>query len=320
MPEKIIHLFVGENLYTLEKELQRWKKAFISKHGSENFLELSGKDSSVSELLDAVSVMPFIAEKRLVVIRGIPRIEKDDYKSFVASIHPQTLVVIVDPKPDKRLGITKEVLSTSQEKLFNPLTPSELYSWASSLVEEQGSSIDRSTFDFLVSITGSDQWTLDAELKKLTSHANSSPVTRSHVDLLSIPSGEKVVWRLTELLGSRRADEAMQFLHRQLERGEDPYGLWVILLGMVKNLVLAWSAVQEGNTDERSIASAFSIHFLTVRGVLPLAKSMNRARITKLVTWCSDADIGLKSGGFHYTTERQNELISLIERLIIACR
>ncbi len=319
MPEATLHLFTGENAYALEKEVLRWKKAFCEKHGPENFLEISGKDASLSGLLDAVSSMPFIAEKRLVLIRGIPRIEREEFVSVAEAIHPQTLVVIADPKPDKRLGVTKEIAALAQHKDFGSLSPAELYAWAKGVVSAEGASIERPVFDRLLTITGSDQWTLESELRKLSAFANGA-ITVSHVERLAVPSGEQVIWRLTDLVGNRKPDEALHFLRGQLERGEDPYGLWVILLNMIKNLTLVWSGIDGGLRDERTIASAFGLHFLAVRGLLPLARSMDSAKMNDLVTWASEADIALKSGGYHYTAEHQGEVVALAERAILKCR
>lgn len=319
MADAQIHLFTGENAYGLEKEVLRWKKGFCEKHGPENFLEISGKDTSVSDLLDAVSAMPFIAEKRLVLVRGMPRIEREEFASVAEAVHPQTILVIADPKPDKRLGVTKEVAALSEGKDFPLPSPSDLFAWARALVTAEGASIERQAFDRLITITGSDQWVLESELKKLSAFA-AGPITVSHVERIAVPSGEQVIWRLTDLVGSRKADEALGFLHGQLERGEDPYGLWVILLNMIKNLALVWSAMDAGLKDERSISSAFGMHFLSVRGLLPLARALNSERINELVGWASDADIALKSGGYHYSSEHQGELVALAERAILKCR
>jgi len=96
--------------------------------------------------------------------------------------------------------------------------------------------------------------------------------------------------------------------------------MWVILLNMIKNVTLVWAALQEGFRDDKSIASATGIHFFVVRGLLPLAKSLDAARIRQLVNWASDADLALKTGGYHYTAEKQGEIIALAERAILLCR
>jgi DNA polymerase-3 subunit delta len=313
------HFFTGENDYALSKELSRWKQQFSSKHGGENLLILKAKDSSMSDLLDAVSTMPFIAEKRLVIMEGVPRIDKEDFQQISAGIHPQTVLVFADPKPDKRLGIVKEVEKSAEVKRFPLLSASQLHAWIQSHARSLESTITPEALKLLLSIIGSDQWTLDSELKKLAAFADGD-IKREHVEALAVPSGSQVIWRLTDLIGSKKADEALVFLTHRIERGEDPYGMWVILLNMIKNLAMMSAAVLAGHDDERGVSAATGIHPFIVRGLLPLSRSMDLERVKSLVDWATEADIRLKTGGYHSSADHPGEVIALAERAILMCR
>lgn len=314
-----LYFFTGENEYALERELSRWKKAFAGKHGDENLLTLVGKDTTLSEILDAVSVLPFIAEKRLVLIRGLPKIDRDEFKSLVENIHPQTIVVFAEAEPDKRLGIVKELMTTCQVKQFAPLSPRELSNWIAETARQNGSFMTPQATTLLLDIVGSNQWMLESEILKLSAYAAGREIVPKDVMTLAVPAGEQVVWRLTDLIGNRKISEAMEFLKYSTERGEDPYALWVILLSMVKNVALVWAGLNEGLRDERSISSAFGIHFLQVRGLLPLARSLDKERLHSLVNWAAEADLAMKTGGHSFTAERPQELLALTERMMLMC-
>lgn len=316
MTQDNLYFFTGENSYALSKELKRWKQGFVQKHGQENLHVLQGKTASYSDILDAVAVLPFIAEKRLVILEGIPKIEKDDFLELLEEIHPQTIVAFVDSKPDKRLSVVKELEKKAQVKSFPPLSDAELRSWIRALVTSLGSSMHQDALQALLSCVGHDQWTLETEVQKLAAAAGGT-IEESHIERYCVPSGTQVIWKLTDLIGSGRSRDAFLFLKSRIERGEDPYGLWVILLSMIKNLTLVFAALQEGGRDERGIAAMTGLHFMPVRGVLPLAKSMTMQRMKELVDTAARADIELKSGGYHYSSEKPNELIGLTERLIL---
>jgi DNA polymerase III delta subunit len=312
------HFFTGENIFALEQELLRWKKAFFVKHGQENYLELQARDTTLSDLLDAVSVMPFIAERRLVVLRGLPRIEKEDVKTLKESIHEQTVFVIAESKPDKRLSVTKTITTLAEKLEFKPLTPRNIQVWGRGVVQSCGATIGSSAWSRLIEIVGTDQWLLHSELRKISAYAKGE-ITEKHVEELAVPSGEQIIWQLTDLIGSRKPKEALTFLHARIERGEDPYGLWSVLLNMLKNLVLVWSALESGVRDERSISSAFSLHILSVRSLLPLVKSLKRDQVLELVRFASEADVALKTGGHQYGAGHYEEVIALAERAILYC-
>lgn len=319
MPSSNLYFFTGENDYALTHELRRWKQQFSGKHGVENCLILQAKNCTVSDLLDAVSTMPFIAEKRLVILEGVPRIEKEDFQSMRESIHPQTVLVLADAKPDRRLGIVKEVEKSAEVKRFPLLSEAALHAWIQTHLQQCGSTITPEGEKSLLSMVGGDQWTLDSELKKLAAFAGGE-IREEHVEAVAVPSGSQIIWRFTDLIGARKADEALLFLSHRIERGEDPYGLWSVLLNMVRNLTVMCAAIQEGTDGERGVSGVTGIAPYIVHALLPLARSMDGERITSLVDWVAEADIRLKTGGYHYAADRPGEVIALTERAILMCR
>lgn len=316
MASTSVFLFTGENTYALRHELVRWKRSFQEKYGVHNFTEVLGRDMTLSPLLDAVSSMPFIAEKRLVVVEGLPKVDRDEFASVLKEMYDGTILAIVEPKLDKRLGIVKDLEKLCDVKMFAPLSPQDLQRWMATFAQSHGSSISPAIISALLDVLGEDQWILSSELQKLCLYASSREITLDDIDLLAVPSGSQVVWTLTDLIGKGRQIDAIRFLRRRLERGEEAYGFWVILLNMVKNLLLVWSALEEGKTDERSIASATGLHFLAVRGLLSLARSLDLRRLGSLVDFAVQTDRALKTGGLHFSADHSHEIIAVTERLI----
>ena len=315
-----VFLFTGENTYALHRELLRWKSNFKEKHGLENLAEFEASKLSLQELLDAVSSMPFIAEKRLVIIFGIPKIDKDEWKKVENAIHPQTVLAFVDAKPDKRLSFVKILLDAADVKLFPLLSRGQIIFWMKETARSLKVTMSDAALSELLEVAGDDQWVLEQELKKIALYCGEREASVTDVRLLAVPSGEQAIWKLTDLIGCGRPEEALAFVAWKIERGEDAYGMWTILLHMVKNLALVWAHSTSGIKDERSIASGAGIHFLAVRNLLPLAKNLPKSSMEHLIDWAASADIQLKSGGYRYTAERQEEVVALTEQLILKCR
>ncbi len=317
MPQSNVFFFTGENEYLLTEELSRWKEEFRKKHGEENLLSLQAKQQTALTLMDVIAVMPFLAEKRLVVCDGVPSMDKDDMKNVLASCHPQTVLVFVAPKPDKRLSAVKFLLKEATVKESKPFTPKELREWIERESRALGIAFGPGALDMLLDCTGNDPRMLSQELRKLSLYADGA-VTTEHVRLLSPPSGERVLWGLTNLLGQRKIHEALRFFREQIERGEDPYSLWSILLDMTRKTLSVWAA-RKGGIGPNAIASELSMHPMAVRGVLPLAESLDEDAIARLTELAAESDKALKTGGYKYTVESPEEVIALTERLVLAC-
>jgi DNA polymerase III delta subunit len=98
-----VYLFTGENEYLLREERRKWKAQFIEKHGDQNYLMIQGNTTTFRQFLDEISVAPFLGDKRLIIIDGIPKFSKEEYETLPECIHPDCIVLFIDSKPDKRL-------------------------------------------------------------------------------------------------------------------------------------------------------------------------------------------------------------------------
>lgn len=313
-----LYLFTGENTYALREERARWVRQFSQKYGEENLMRLEGAKLPFRELLDEVSVAPFIAPKRLVIVDGVLKASKEEIRMLPGAIHPETLVVFVDAKPDKRLASTKELMAVAETKEFKPLTGIPLQRWVHERCAAEGAAIEQGAILSLLDLVGEAQDMLDQELQKLALHAGGRPITVRDVEEMVSPSDEGIVWKLTDILASGRKREALAYAKRLLDRGGDAYGLWAILLNLLKNTVAIHAESLSGTTDSKAISEATGVHFMAVRSILPLARSMKTSDVRRMNEWAVEADKGLKTGLYRSTDEAPEELHALIDRFLLS--
>lgn len=306
----------GENLYALRSEKRRWIDEFAKKHGADNIVRLEGKGLTIRELLDEVGVMPFLAEKRLVIVDGVPKSTKEEIHALETAIHPATVLLFVDPAPDKRLGGVKQLIAIAATKAFAPLKGPKLAQWLVEEARRLGASFGPGAAEALVEQLGDDQEALSTELEKLSLAANGRPITVDDIDLHTIPTDEGVVWTMTDLISAGKKKEALRYTRRLLDRGSDAYGLWAILLSMLKNVVLVRAAIDDGLTQGRDIAERTGVHPFALRSMQPYAARCTLADLAASVAWATEADVRLKTGGYRATDEAPQELHALIERFL----
>lgn len=312
-----IFLFTGENEYELRRKRSLWIAEFSKKHGPENVNTTEASSITLSTLMDEVSAAPFIAEKRLIVVDGIPKLEKDQFADLEKVLHPQVLLLFVEPKPDKRLGGTKALLKIAQTETFNPRAGSQLIAWMSTLAKEVGAELPQDVAHILIDVVGQDQMQLATEIRKLSTYAHGRAITADDILELSMLSGKQMVWKLLDLLSARKKDEALQFTYSIVKRGEDPYGLWSMFLWMVSRIAMVASLQLEGKSPQ-AISKECGMHPRTVSNVLSLTKTFTPQKITELVSLVAQTDVDLKTGAYKHTAESPEELNALIDTRIAA--
>lgn len=314
-----IFLFKGENTFLLDAEKQRWLREFATKHGPENLTRLEATGLTFREFLDEISAAPFIAEKRLVLVIGVPRFSKDEMKRMPEAMHPQTVVAFFDAKPDKRLGGLKELERIATVKNFAVPKNAEVRVWVFTHAKSLGTEISNDGVELLLSIVGTDQVFLANELKKLALRAAGRGITVEDVQELAVPSGEQEVFALMNLLAAGKSAEALKFTKELLRSGESPQALWGMLLWMLENLSIVRAASMEGVRNPAKIAQ-MGVPFPSVRTLLPLCDRIDDASFDRFLHRTIDADIALKTGGYRATAEAPEELVALIDRYVLdAC-
>jgi DNA polymerase III subunit delta len=313
-----LFFFTGEGVYNLREEKLRWISQFEQKYGSENIIRLDGTKTSFRELLDEAGTAPFIAPKRLIVIDGILKASKEEMKLLPQNIHENNIVLFADPKPDKRLAGTKTLLELAEVKEFKPVTGPALQSWIKATLQSLGTSIDPSARSLLLDMTGEDQDLIDQELRKLALQSTGRTITAADIEESVSPTDEGIVWKLTDMLAAGKRTEAIRYAHRIIDRGGDAYGLWAILLNLLKNAVAVFAQVKSGITDQKEISERTGLHFMAVRSLLSHARSLKKDQLRDMVRWTTEADKALKTGGYRATDEAPEELRALIDRFLLS--
>jgi DNA polymerase-3 subunit delta len=315
-----LYLFTGENTFTLAEELRRWKEAFLFKHGEANLQLFTEETLEWISFCNEAKSAPFLSDKRLLIIEGIPTIAKEDLESLLKEMHEGTVILFVDAAPDKRKSIVKFLLKEATVKLFSPLSREKLLPWVSALGKDYGITLEREVADFMIRFIGTDQWVLKQECLKVFAYSAPNAPRIPDVQKVCLPSTTHAIWTLNELIGKGKTEEAALFGSALWESGEDPFSLWNLLLYIVRNIATLWIHAQEKNLPAAALARETGVNFLSVQSLLPLVRSLSKEQVSTIVKNAVAADKALKSGEMKATAQNSIELIAMLERQILGLK
>lgn len=312
-----VFVLSGENGFLLRNEKLHWIREFTYKFGADAVVRISAEALSIRDLMDEVTTLPFLAEKRLVVVEGIPRCDKEEIRVLCAGVHPNVFLLFVEGKPDKRFTGTKELLAMADVKNYAPLKGKSFERWMQVTADTLSSSLSPQATKLLLEYVGEQQELMQRELEKLSLYAHGRRIEEKDVEMLAVPSYEGVLWKLTDFLVAGRKAEATRYAMRMLDRGADAYGLWSMLLSIIRSVVLLRAAQDSRISSLKDIAEATGLHPFAVRSQGSYAKRIPLHDIQRLVAWSSDADIQLKTGSLRSSDEAPQELHALIDALLL---
>ncbi|MAS34726.1 MAG: DNA polymerase III subunit delta [Anaerolineaceae bacterium] len=257
MATKTFYILHGNDDLRLEEEVNKFRAQMgDSPNADMNIAEFDGQSASVAEILNAATSFPFLADRRLIIVRGLiswvtrkgagetGKQAVDKLINDLPQLPDWSRVVLVERDT---LSATNKLVKLAQqepagfEKSFT--TPKDSTSWIMQRAKEQyDAEIDPRAAQALASVTGDDLRRADNELIKLVSYVDSArPITEDDVAELTPYVAEANIFAMVDALALGKGDVALALLHRLLEDSprDEGFGLYGMIVRQFRLLLIA---------------------------------------------------------------------------------
>ncbi len=311
-----IYYFTGKNRFALGEERRRWEQEFSARHGAENASRLRGAGLSLRSLLDEVSVAPFLAEKRLVTVDGVPKFSSADMQTLQQQIHPSVILLITEEEGARPTNAAKELATFATVKTFAELRGSQLAAWMQARAAHEGAVLSQSAVDALLDLTGEDQRFLEQQICILALRCAGRTIEVADVKEMTVPA-EKALWGVTNALAAGHNNRALLEAEQLLRSGADAMALWHTVLSFLRQLSLLVAGVQAGITSPQALADKTGIHPYVLRSLLPCAKRVSLAELRRVVDRAVDMDVGFKTGQLRMSDDATAEITAVLDVFLL---
>jgi len=314
-PAPAFYIFHGTDEFTCAETLADFKRRLGPPDTVDlNTTRLDGETTTLAQLHHACDAMPFLAEKRLVVVRGLltrltPHKERklsasqEEFLAALADYLPRlpetTRLVLVEDKP---LPAQHPILQLAQREArgyarqFDPPDTRALPHWVEKRARQHGGEIEAPAAEQLAAVVGADLRLLDQEIAKLVTYTGTErAISGADVEVLVPYAQAAVVFDMVDALGQRDGHTAAQKLHRLLDTGEHPLGL----LGMIARqfrLLLQVSELKAEGATARDVAQALKLHPFPAGKLYDQASHFTTAQLETIYRHLLDTDVAIKNG------------------------
>ena len=288
----MITTLTGSNSFLLRAELDRRVKAFVTEHTDMGLEKLDGEEADCNRLVDAVQNLPFLADKKLIVLRN-PGANKDfagKLESLLATIPDTNDVLIYELKLDKRSSYAKLLQKQTDFKTFDELGERELPAWLVTEAKSRGGSLKQSDALYLVNRVGANQQLLTNELDKLLNYQPN--ITRETIDLLTEEAPQSTIFQLLDAAFTGNTKRALELYQDQRAQRVEPQAIIPMLAWQLQILALVKTAGQKP-IDE--IAREAKLNPFVVRKSAGIVGKLTLARLKELIHELRELDVKLKS-------------------------
>lgn len=274
-----------------------------------NTIVLDGKNASAADVISSASAMPFLGDKRLVIVEGMlswlarkgagksGKAQLDALVEGLGQLPPHARVVFVENEtlPDKHpiLQLAKTDPG-GYHKLFDP--PRDATRWIINQARhEYRTEIEPRAAAALAALIDKDLRAADSELAKLAAYVDGErPITEADVALLTPYVAEADVFEMVDALGRRDGAAAARLLHRLLDN-DDPLRLFGMIVRQFRLLILAREYLDGGGAPGQ-MGAAIGVHPYVAEKLARQVRAFSLDQLETIYHFLLETDIGIKTG------------------------
>lgn len=298
----MILLISGEENFLSSKKLYQIKKKFSLKNLESNIEEFDEKSFSISEFQKTVNSVPFLSEKKLVIIKNFlnSKIKSEDEEKLIELI-PQlpdfTLVVFYEKNDlDGKKKLIKKIKEKTQKHWhFNKQGNYQLEKWTLQEINQRGGSITKSAISKLTAFVGNDLWQLNQEIEKLLNYKNKKNIEESDVEKLISANLNTNIFTLIDSIGEKNLKKTLKFLNSLIKQGEEIVYILGMIVYQTKNLIIIKELALQ-NLPKSEIIRITKKHPFVVTKSLEQAKNFSREELENIYEKLFETETKIKTG------------------------
>ena len=308
------YLFFGEEDYMKSAAIRMARESVTEADpamAAFNDIRLDGLDFTPAALLDAMTVPPMGADRKVITVTGLNlsalrAADMDKLCEALSEIpdYPYNLVILsaaADTFDPGNLPKKPSELLTSLAEYLTPVwfernTPAKLAGWVQKHYLHGGVQADPKLCQFTIEYCGRNMFTLANEVDKVACYIRAhgrDTATEADIRTAAIPAMEYDAFAFTNAITERRRADALEILADLKLRRVEP----LFILSEVSRVVcdlLAIRAMADGGRTAAEIGSELKMHEYRVGLYLKQARKTDLALLRNAVTAAEAADRALK--------------------------
>ncbi|MCU0667449.1 MAG: DNA polymerase III subunit delta [Patescibacteria group bacterium] len=309
----MITLLYGENNQLRDEAIAQIHKQFVNQHGDMAVDSIDAEFATKEELINAVTTVPFLANKRLVIVRYLSA-----NKELVAEINQildftaeSTDLVLIESSLDSRSVYTKTLVSRCDDvRKYDSLDAPQVVDWIINIVNKAGGTISKPDASYLIERIGNNQITLSGEISKIL--LVNKKINKELINQLTVAVPQSSVFAMLDALSAGDVAVASRLYQEQRQQGMEPQAI----LGMIAwQLVVIATVFSYGNESSDTVAKKAKLSPFVVRKNQNLAKKLSKQNLVSMFDVAIATDLLIKTNKAKPDMAVHSLLISLADKL-----
>lgn len=312
-----IYFFFGEDTYSIENAVRAVETVVQPLLSSDFDKEvISGKDRTISEVIDLASAFPFGSEKKMIILKDFDEL-KGDKKTFTHYVkNPPAFTILVITRHGSISNLEAEPYHAlrSYNYLFeaNELKGEELISWIVKYSARKQKNITPENAAMLVSIAGENRSLIEMQLQKIFAYlGDDKEITHEVIQKQSSALKEYTIFDLQNAIGQRNKLKAMEVATNLLDKGKEALFI-IVMLTRYFMAIAQIPELEKNNTPDPEAAKIIGTHSFFYKDYKKASLYYRDVKLLKAIRALFNADLAIKTS----TTDSKTVITMLLAEIL----
>jgi len=307
-------LFYGREAFLIEWAVDTLLEEYVNEACRDmDFSKLDGNLVSLDQIKNHCETLPFLSEKRVVLIsdfkllegakvKGFDETEEKALLEYIKSLPESCMLVMTADSIDKRKKIIKTISECGSIYEFNELDEKSLKAFVEKRFREAGKTVRPTVIAEMISSSGYYDKETDYNLlnfindiKKVIAHNESSEIRMEDVTDTISGNLDTNVFAMVDALGRDRKDEAFQLLHNLLLSGEKEYKLLALICSQFETILSVKEMKEEGRSFQ-DMKEILGIHEFRIKRAAQFSEKFSLTHLRRILQNAYEIDKNIKTG------------------------
>ncbi len=279
-----------------------------------------GKKVSPGELAAVAQAMPFLSEKRLIIVEGLlerfnsdaPKskggrttrasAKQNDIESFInifTNLPESTVVVLIDAETGKNNLLFDGISSKAKVSSFPLLKGEKLMQWIKKRVANEGGKISPEAVKLLEKQVGGDLWVMSGEIAKLATYALGRQIEEEDVNRLVGYTRQANIFNMVDAVLGFKAGAGQQMLQQLMFEGMAPPQILFMISRQVRLLIQLKAMLKERKAQSEIQTKLGLFNEFVWQKTLEQTNMYSFDRLKELYHKLLETDIAIKTGKYN---------------------
>lgn len=308
---KQVYVLYGEEAYLRNQYRDRLKEALLGGGDPMNLHCFEGKDVRAGDVIDLAETLPFLAERRVIVLEnsGLFAHGGEDLAAYLSAPAETASFVFVESAVDKRSRLYKAATARGRAIEFATQDEAVLKRWILGFLKKENKNITERDLNLFLDKTGSDMENIRGELEKLLCYCmDADVITAQDIEEICTKQVSSQIFDMINAVAERRQETAMALYYDLLTLKEPPMRI-LYLITRQFNLLLQVKELKNKGYGAAAIGEKVGLAGFIAKKYAAQAAKFREADLRRALTDCVETEEAVKTG-------RMNDVMS-VELLIV---